>query len=374
MIQFGLPLLLLLLLAVPVLAAVLGWGIWRQRVAAARFAGGGLTLLRSGRASPWRRGFKASLLLFVAALLAVSIARPQRGSQHVLLPREGSDVIIALDVSRSMGVSDVAPSRLDRAKQAANSLIDHLGGDRVGVVVFAGSASLRFPLTTDFQSAQQVINGIAIRDSGVAAGTDLDAALRTARDALTGDKTTGKVIVLISDGEDLSGSELAANQDAAKAGTTIDTIGVGTAAGGPVFAVDAQTKAATPVIDPSTGTQAISHRDDSHLRQLAAAGHGTAYDGNTTDFAFDLSTSIDSLQKTRFETGEATIPTERFQIPLAIALALLVIESLIAESRRASTSRQPSAVKRQPSAAVLPASSPSPAEPSRLASGESGSG
>ena len=358
MIHFGLTPLLLLLLTAPLLAFVLGWGIRRQHLAAARFAGGGLALLRSGHSSRLRRGLKATLLLLVVVLLAVSIARPQIGSHHVLLPREGSDVVIALDVSRSMGVTDVAPSRFDRAKQAANALIDQLGGDRVGVVVFAGSASLRFPLTTDFQSAQAVIGGIAIKDSGVAAGTDLAVALTTARAAFTGDKTTGKVIVLVSDGEDLSGNDLAAAHNVAGAGIIVDTIGVGTAKGGPVFAVNAETNAATPVIDPDTGAQAVSHRNDSNLRQLAAAGHGTSYDGNTTDFAFDLSTSIDRLQKTRFESGAATIPIERFQIPLAIALALLVLESLIAESRQQrAISRQPLDVSYQPSTASTPAPS-----------------
>lgn len=368
MIQFGLPLLLLLLIAVPLLAATLAWGIWRQRLGAARFAGSGLALLRSGRISALRRGIKAALVLTVAALLVLSIARPQMGKHHVLLPREGSDVVIALDVSRSMSVNDVTPSRLTHAEQAADALIEHLGGDRIGVVVFAGSASLRFPLTTDFQSAEQVINGIAIKDSGVQGGTDLATALNTARTALTGDKTTGKVIVLISDGEDLSGNDLAATQDAAKAGVTVNTIGVGTASGGPVFAVSGETNAASPVVDPSTGKQVISHRDDGHLRQLAAAGHGSAYNGNTTDFAFDLSTAIDSLQKTRFESGDTTIPIERFQIPLALALALLVLDSLIAESRRRpassrqpeTTSRQLSAISYQPPAASASVSSPMP--------------
>jgi Ca-activated chloride channel family protein len=340
-IQFGQPLLLLLIVTVPLLAATLVWGIWCQRRSAARFAGVGLGLLQRGGASQSYRLVRITLLVVVSALLVVAIARPEVGSHQVLLPREGSDVVIALDVSGSMGVNDVSPSRLEKAKQAAVALIDHLGGDRVGVVVFAGSASLRFPLTTDFQSAEQIINGIAIKDSGVAAGTDLGAALNTARDALTGDKTNGRVIVLITDGEDLSGSGLAAAQATAKSGVTIDTVGVGTASGGPVFAVNPETNAATPIIDPTTGKQAISHRDDAHLHQLASAGHGTAYDGNTTDFAFNLSTAIDSLQKTQFASGNATIPIERFQIPLGFALALLVLESLFADGRERLRRRRP---------------------------------
>ncbi|HTE84202.1 MAG TPA: hypothetical protein VK821_05675 [Dehalococcoidia bacterium] len=156
--------------------------------------------------------------------------------------------------------------------------------------------------------------------------------MATARGAFTGDKTRGKVIVLISDGEDLSGSDLAAARAAADVGLTIHTVGVGTAPGGEVAGPDPRTGQVQRVIDPATGTTAISHRDDGNLRQLAAVGLGRAYEGNTTDFAFDLSTSIDSLAKTRFNSGATTTPIERFQIPLALALALLIVESLIVES------------------------------------------
>ena len=358
MIHFWLPVLLVLVLSVSAsggMAAIIWWGFRQRRRAAVRFAGGEPALLRSGSnlsaaGAIWR--LKAALLAGVAALLVISIARPQLGERHTILPRQGSDVVVALDVSRSMGVSDVTPSRLDAAKRAATALLDHLSGDRGALVVFAGSASVRFPLTTDLAAADQVINGVTIKDSGVQAGTGIASALVAAHDVFTGDKTRGKVIVLISDGEDLSGNDLAAAGDAANAGVILETVGVGTTGGGPVFTSDPGRP--QPVIDPSTGRQAISHRDDGHLQQLAAAGHGTAYDGNSTDFAFDLSGAIDRLQKTQFESGEVTIPLERFQIPLAIALALLILDSLIPESSRAI---KPEAFKRRAAAQRAPAES-----------------
>ncbi|HTE84201.1 MAG TPA: VWA domain-containing protein [Dehalococcoidia bacterium] len=165
MIGFGAPVLLLGALCAPIIVLILSWGIRRQRAAEAQFAGGGLALLRSGRVSPLWRGVKAGLLLVSVVLAALALARPQIGQTSVVLPREGSDVIVAIDVSRSMEVSDVKPSRLDTAKQAAKSLIAHLGGDRVGLVAFAGSATLRFPLTTDDAAARQVVDGLAIGDS-----------------------------------------------------------------------------------------------------------------------------------------------------------------------------------------------------------------
>ena len=332
MIGFGLAGFLLLLIVVPLLAALLLWGARQRRLAALRFAGNGLTRLTSGPDGSIKRRLKAVLLLTVVALFVLAIARPQLGAQHVVLPREGSDVVLALDVSRSMGVADVKPSRLDAAKQAATALLDHLGGDRVGLVVFAGSADLRFPLTTDFTAARTVVNAVTIKDSGVQAGTGIAEALTTSSNVFTGDQTRGKVIVLISDGEDLSGGDLNAATIAASKGIVINTIGVGTAQGGTVPAITAFAASTQKIIDPATGAPAISHRDDSHLRQLAAAGHGNAYEGNNADFAFDLSTQIDRLEKTRFQSGETDIPIERFQIPLALALALLVLDSLISEA------------------------------------------
>ena len=135
-----------------------------------------------------------------------------------MLPREGGDVVIAVDVSRSMQVGDVQPTRLDIAKRAAKSIVNHLGGDRVGLVAFAGSATLRFPLTTDDEAANQVIDSLTIEESGVKPGTEIAEALASARGAFTPDKTRGKVIVVISDGEDLSGNDLAAAKAAADSG------------------------------------------------------------------------------------------------------------------------------------------------------------
>jgi Ca-activated chloride channel homolog len=331
MIGFGSPLLLVALIAVPVIAAVIIFGMRRRRRAEDQFAGGGLASLRSGRVSPLLSGAKLALLLTVAGLLAVSMARPQAGQTSLLLPREGGDVVIAIDVSRSMQVADVQASRLDAAKRAAKSLINHLGGDRVGLVAFAGSSTLRFPLTTDDEAASQVIDSLGIEESGIKPGTDIADALATARGAFSADNTRSKVVVIVSDGEELSGDDLAAAKAAADSGLIVHTVGVGTSSGGPVFAVNPRNNRSDPVIDPATGKQAISFRDDANLRQLASAGQGRAYDGNTTDFAFDLGASIDRLEKTRFNSGATNTPIERFQIPLALALALLVIDTLLIE-------------------------------------------
>jgi len=288
-------------------------------------------------------------------MLALASALPELGHQKLALPRKGSDVVIAMDVSRSMAVQDVQPNRLDEAKKAADALIDHLNGDRVALVVFAGSAVDRFPLTTDPDAAKQVVDSLSILDSGVKGGTDLAAAFDTGNTVLKGDASYGRVIVVVSDGEDLAGNDIRSAAQAAGAGITIETVGVGTAQGGPVFATNPATQKTTPVIDPDTGQTAISHRDDGNLHQLASAGRGSAYDGNTTAFAFDLSGAVDQLQPTRFDSGLATIPFEYFQLPLALALVLLVTDSVLLEGRRIRAAKtDPSSASADRAAAAEP--------------------
>jgi Ca-activated chloride channel homolog len=334
MFGFGIPAFLIFLLVVPAVIAVFAWGLRRKRLALAQLAGGSFARLVRGETGGSHRRIKLALLAIGIAFLALSAALPQAGSQHIILPQAGSDAVIVMDVSLSMGVSDVSPSRLDKAKQAAGALVDHLAGDRVGMVVFAGSAVVRSPLTTDLQSARQVIDSVSIQDSGVKGGTDLAAGLRAANDMVKSDPTRSKVLVVVTDGEDLAGNDLSAASEIAAGGVLIETVGVGTVAGGQVVAVNPVSGARTPVIDPDTGTPAISHRDDGNLRQLASAGRGTAYDGNTTDFAFDLSNAIDQLAPTRFSSSDAIVPYEIFQIPLAIALGLLLLDTLLLENRR----------------------------------------
>src|SRR5215203_2377789 len=143
-VQFARPWALLLLLTVPVIGALLLWlAGWRRR-ATARLVGREARTRASGMA----RVVKAMLLLSGLALLVIAAARPQIGSRTVLLPREGADVMIALDVSASMLATDIEPNRIERAKSIVGGLFDSLQGDRVGLVVFAGNAILRFPLTT----------------------------------------------------------------------------------------------------------------------------------------------------------------------------------------------------------------------------------
>src|SRR5581483_6595950 len=186
-------------------------------------------------------GFGQPLLLLLLAVLlplfaawlwlarwrrAAAAALPRRGERRILLPREGSDVIIGLDVSASMLATDVQPNRLDRAKGILTGLLDRLPGDRIGLVVFAGNAGLRFPLTTDVAVARELIGSTTIKDGGLAPGTGIGDAIRLAVSTFPPDtQTRSRVLVLVTDGEDLAGGPLDAAQQARAQNIVVHTVG-----------------------------------------------------------------------------------------------------------------------------------------------------
>lgn len=328
--HFGAPALLLLLLGLlPALAALLWLARWRRQAIQRLVSGAGSPV--SGR----RRLLKGALVLGALALLAVAAARPQHGSRRVLLPREGSDVMVALDVSASMLATDAPPNRLERAKQVLSALLDQVQGDRVGLVEFAGSAALRFPLTTDLTVARELIRGATVREGGLAPGTSLGEALRLAVSSFPPDgPARSRVIVLVTDGEDLAGSPLEAVTLARERGIAVYTVGIGTDAGGPIVRPSPSAGARpAPRQDSQTGEPAISRRDEGLLRSLAAAARGHYIDGNEDDAPTQLAEEIGRLARTRFESQEGTIPVERFQWFAAAALVLLAVDLLLPERR-----------------------------------------
>jgi Ca-activated chloride channel homolog len=336
--QFARPWLLLLLLAVPVVAALLLWlSAWRRR-AARRFAGHD----GPARASGVARALKAGLLLAGLSLLVLAAARPQIGSRSVLLPREGADVVIALDVSASMLATDVQPNRFEHAKALINQLLDGLQGDRVGLVVFAGNALVRFPLTTDIEAARTLVGSTTIREGNLRPGTGLADALNVAAGAFREEEAArSKAIVLISDGEDLAEGAVEAVRAVRDRDIRLFTVGLGTEEGSTLTTTDQRTGQVRPRIDPLTGQPAVSRANETLLRAIATAGRGSYRNGNGGDAMPEITQEIVALERTRFESQEGSIPIERFPWFLAAGLALLLLETVIPERRR----RRPAATQ-----------------------------
>jgi Ca-activated chloride channel homolog len=329
--NFGLPWMFVLLLALaPIIAALVLLARWRQAAARRLVRSASASVTATGRI---RRAAKAVLLLAALSLIVVGAARPQWGSKRVLLPREGTDVMVVLDVSASMLANDVQPNRFERTKTILTELIGRLQGDRVGLTVFAGNAALRFPLTVDMAAARELVRSAAIREGSLQAGTGVGDGIRVAAASFPPEEQTrSKVILLVTDGEDLAGSPLDAVRAARDRGIVIHTMGIGTADGGNIVV---PRPGGTPDrrIDPTTGQPAVSRLDEGILRQIASSGKGRYFDGNGGDPAAAVADEIGRLARTKFESQEGTLPIERFQWFVVAGLLLLLAEFLLPDSR-----------------------------------------
>lgn len=272
-------------------------------------------------------------LLFLGfAFLVIGAANLQMGSKMEKITRKGVDVILALDVSKSMLAEDVQPSRLERAKQLANRMLDKMTNDRVGLVVFAGNAYLQMPLTVDYAAARMYLGSV---NPGMlpSQGTSLDRAIEMCEQSFNKKERKHKAMIIISDGEGWDNNAVAAAKKAHDEGIVINTVGVGTKQGGPFK-------------DPATGNYkrddqdhiVITKLDDTLLRGIAAAGHGLyAHLDNTDAVTQDLLGQLATMQKKEFGENIFTDYNSYFQYFLGIGLVLLLIEFCIPEKTRKTT-------------------------------------
>jgi Ca-activated chloride channel family protein len=347
-VSFGAPQFLAFLAVVPLAGLALAalWR-WRDRAEAAYVGRGALAALSVGR-SPARRALKTGLLLAALALLAVAAARPQVGSREAPLERRGVDLVIVLDVSESMEADDVAPSRRERAQQEIGALLDRLRGDRVGLVLVAGSAFLRSPVSSDLGVIKQMVASAPRERLLLQAGTALAGGIDIAVEALSGSEAATRLILVVSDGEDHQGRALEAARSASRKGLLVYAAGVGSERGGTISQVDPMTGATRPKVDPATGAPLITRLDEALLRRLAAAGGGryVALEGSGSPLA-GLAGDLARLQATVFATGSERRPEERFQWFVAGAAFLLALELAVSDAKgRPRWSFDPSAMLR----------------------------
>ena len=304
----------LVVLAPAAALAFLALARWR-REAAVRFAPDRPASDLGTPANAFRT-FKASLLILAVLLLAVALARPLIGEEHVVIEREGADVVIALDVSRSMLAKDVAPNRLARAVEQTSLLVERLRGHRIGLVIFAGTALVRSPLTTDTLPLLAVIAAAAEDQALVEPGSDVGDAVRTAMRVLQGSDAESRLIVLVSDGEDHEGDALAAANVAAERGVLLYTSGFGTLAG-----------AAVPGEELVDGVPVVTRINENLLRRVAVASPAGRYVAG--DQLAEQAAEINSLQRSSLAAERQVLPIERFQWFGLVALVLLVVEMVV---------------------------------------------
>ena len=315
---------------------------WQKRADARlkqRLGGAKTAPMLTASISPTKRKWKIYLQLATLALMIVSYARPQAGVGRQTVKNEGIEILFLMDVSNSMLAEDVKPNRLEFAKSELQRFVDLSGGDRMGVIAFAGSAALLSPLTTD-QNAVKMYLQTLDTDSVSTQGTDFEKALTVASEALhhggLGDQEGAQVtraVVIASDGEDHEPGALDEAKKMAKAGIHIFTLAFGTPDGAPIPIRDNNGQLQGYKRD-ATGQVIITKVTGKELEELAQVGDGAFYHASyESDAVKAVRGEIDKLQKTQFQSGEIPIYKEYFQLPLFLALLMALFELWLGERR-----------------------------------------
>lgn len=330
--DFAHPEILYLLAILPVMLAM----YWLARFARKR------KLERYGRletistlmpeASKYKPAIKITLMMLVVASLIIALARPRHGEREVAETREGIEIMIAVDVSRSMLASSTDDargiSRLDRAKFLFTKLINSLENDKIGLVVFAGNSSLQLPITNDFVSAKIYINDLStsmINEQG----TDIGAAIDMALQGFSSDEDVNKAIILLTDAEDHEEQAVAMADKARQAGVQVNVIGVGTAKGA-LIPVDGSN---SEFLKDETGTPVTTRFNAESAKMIAQSGNGNYINGNDSDADRQMIKLLDQIDKANLGSVKYKASAERFYIFLWIAFAFIIIDIFVLDRK-----------------------------------------
>lgn len=269
--------------------------------------------------------WKFCILMVALTLLIIAAARPQYGQQEKNVKRQGIEVMVALDISNSMLAEDVAPNRLDRAKQMLSKVIDNMMEDKVGLVVFAGEAFTQLPITCDYVSAKMFLNTITpnlIQTQGTAIGTALQTAITSFG---AEDSDAGRAIILITDGENHEDDAIAAAKKAQEMGIQVFVIGIGKPEGSPI-----PVPGTNDYIKDRSGQVVVSRLNEEMCQEIAQAGKGAYVRCDNTNTAMRaLQQELDRIATADIETTVYADYNEQYQSFVLIALLLLAIEFFI---------------------------------------------
>ena len=280
--------------------------------------------------SKYRPGVKFGLILLALALLFIGWANPQWGSKKEEVKRKSVDVMIALDISTSMYAEDIPPNRLERAKRFAESLVDALKGERIGLILFAGSAYLQMPVTTDYAAAKLFVRS-ANPDLAGSQGTVIGEAIGLARRSLADDEGSHKAMIIITDGEDHDGEAINQAAAARDDGIFLFTVGVGTPEGS---FIPISIRGREDYKRDQSGQPVRSQLNEEMLDEIARKGDGAYFhiaDGDAVAKA--LKGRIEQMEKRELEVRSFTDYNSYFQYFIGAGLLLLIIEFLISYRR-----------------------------------------
>ena len=315
------------------LALFLVWAFKKRKRLMRRFAEAELLDEIAASVNFKRQAIKSALIVAVLAFSVLALMRPQWGFQWQEVKRKGLDILIAIDTSKSMLANDVKPNRLERSKLAIKDLVRKLKGDRIGLIAFSGTAFLQCPLTIDYNGFLLALNDLSV-NTIPRGGTSISSAIKMALKSYEGGSKGEKVLIIITDGEDHEGDSVKLAREAAKKGVKIFCIGIGTAQGELIQLVDESGKRS--FLKDKQGNVVKSRLNERILGEIALATGGAYVRSRGAEFGLELiyEQKLSGMEKKEIKAQMAKRYYQRFQLPLALALILLVIEPLINDKKR----------------------------------------
>jgi len=312
------------------------WCFWRKARTLRILASDEMLAKINNTVSLKKQMFKAGLLLTAFASIVIALTEPKWNPQPQQIRRKGRDVVILLDTSKSMLAEDITPNRLERSKIAISDLLEVLKGDRIAIITFAGIATVKCPLTQDYAFVRMALADIS-SESTSRGGTQVGDAIRKATEEVFDKQSREfKDLILITDGEDHDSFPVQAAQKAAEDGVRIVAIGLG----------DDQTGSRIPISGPDgqktflkyQGQEVWSKLDSDTLREVAYATEAASYlsvlPGTTLDLGRIYEDLIASAEGRELESMTMMKYDEKFQIFVALAIAVLAAEVLVSERRK----------------------------------------
>ena len=319
------------LLLIPVLLILFMWMQYRRNKAFKAWGHEDTVRQLMPELPKYKRTVKIVLLGLAAAFISLGMANLQYGSKEKEVERKGLDVMIVLDLSKSMLAEDVEPNRLDKAKLFIRELLKEFTNDRVGLIIFAGNAYVQMPLTVDYAAANIFLNSIST-DMVPTQGTAIGDAIELSEKAFNKKQEKYKTLLIISDGENHQEGTVKLAEKAQAEGVVINTVGVGSEDGAPIPVK--RNGRQMDYVRNQAGDIVVSKMNPDILKEIAGKGGGEFFRlRDSRETVQSVTSAIEVMEKRKMDTKIYTDYTDHFQYFLGGALLLLILEFLITERK-----------------------------------------
>jgi Ca-activated chloride channel homolog len=326
MFRFAQPVYFYLLLVIPVLVVLYYYFVRTRRKNMEMYGLLPIISMLAPNVSYKRLHLKFILFCIAYGIVVLALAQPQFGSRIKEVKNRGVEIVVALDVSNSMLADDFKPNRLSTAKLALSRLVDKLRDDRLGLVVFAGDAYTQLPITSDFAAAKMFFNTISpnmVPQQGTALGKAIDLGIKS----FSSTTKTPKVLIVISDGENHEDDPIVAAEEAKKGGVKIYTVGVGQPQGAPI-------PVSGGFLKDKDGNIVITRLDEKTLQQIATLTGGKYIRATGSNFGLtDILSDVKKMDKMEMKSYVYEDYDDQFQVLLLLALFVLLLDSIIVQTK-----------------------------------------